>query len=84
MLQSFKELKGSRPNWSSANTNQIATQVQRNVEHEFGYQFEVIVGVGDYASKSQFYRFVFAEFFCWFVFFFKNGRVECIAKIGFE
>lgn len=55
MMRSFSELKNSKPNWSSANINQITTQVQRNAEHEFGMQFEVIVGVGDYASKSQFF-----------------------------
>ncbi|KAI6175461.1 Ground-like domain-containing protein [Aphelenchoides bicaudatus] len=55
MLRSFDELKNSRPDWSSANINQITTQVQRNAEHEFGIQFEVIAGVGDYASKSHFY-----------------------------
>lgn len=55
MLRSFNELKKSKPNWSSANIDQISMQVQKNAEQHFGIQFEVIVGVGDFASKSNFY-----------------------------
>jgi hypothetical protein len=74
MLRSFNELKNSRPNWSSANIDQISTQVQRNAEHQFGIQFEVVVGVGDYASKSNFYRLVS----------FKCARLICKMLIEFK
>lgn len=44
-----------RPGWTSCNVHQIAVRTQQNAEAMFGTNFEVITGVGDYASKSHFY-----------------------------
>jgi hypothetical protein len=55
MYDTFMQLKTSRPQWSSCNIQKIATEVQRNAEQKYGTEFEVIVGIGDYASKSHFY-----------------------------
>lgn len=55
MKEAFDELKNSRPDWTSCNIHQIAHKVQQKAEKEFNTNFEVISGVGDYASKSHFY-----------------------------
>jgi hypothetical protein len=55
MHDSFMELRQSRPGWSSCNIHQIASRVQENAERMFNTTFEVISGVGDYASRSHFY-----------------------------
>ncbi|KAI6178886.1 Ground-like domain-containing protein [Aphelenchoides besseyi] len=52
MVRSFNELKESRADWSSCNLQQISNRVQQNLEREYNTSFEVIVGVGDYASRN--------------------------------
>lgn len=54
MDQSYLELS-SRPGWTSCNIQQIANRVQKNAEEAYNTTFEIVVGVGDYASKSHFY-----------------------------
>jgi hypothetical protein len=51
--ETFNELQNSRPGWSSCNIHQIASKVQEKAEQMFGTTFEVISGVGDYASKRM-------------------------------
>ncbi|KAI6227850.1 Ground-like domain-containing protein [Aphelenchoides besseyi] len=55
MVRSFNELRESRADWSSCNLQQISNRVQQNLEREYNTTFEVVVGVGDYASRSHFW-----------------------------
>ncbi|KAI6198562.1 Ground-like domain-containing protein [Aphelenchoides besseyi] len=55
VVRSFNELRDSRPDWSSCNLQQITNKVQQNAEREYNTTFEVIAGVGDYASRSHFW-----------------------------
>uniref|UniRef100_A0A914C462 Ground-like domain-containing protein n=1 Tax=Acrobeloides nanus TaxID=290746 RepID=A0A914C462_9BILA len=57
MDDAFDELKNRKnSNWHSCNVQQIANGIQKAIEGHFNSTFEVIAGIGDYASKSHFYH----------------------------
>ncbi|KAL3107203.1 hypothetical protein niasHT_011922 [Heterodera trifolii] len=56
MKMAFNELTNSEDNFHRCNVQQIANKVQLMSEDRFNTTFEVITGIGDYASRSHFFH----------------------------
>ncbi|PAV86318.1 hypothetical protein WR25_14640 [Diploscapter pachys] len=54
MKQAIDDL-AAKPDWNSCNVQKIANKLQERCEGAFNTQFEAVVGLGDFASKSNFY-----------------------------
>ena len=54
-------LRAKRPDFSECNRDQIARQAQHDAEAKFGRRFEVVAGVGQIVSSSQYHKFVRSE-----------------------
>ncbi|KAK6734106.1 hypothetical protein RB195_017714 [Necator americanus] len=54
MRDTYDELS-SDPKWQSCNVQKIANTLQNKTQTVFNMDFEALVGLGDFASKSHFY-----------------------------
>uniref|UniRef100_A0A915EHQ3 Ground-like domain-containing protein n=1 Tax=Ditylenchus dipsaci TaxID=166011 RepID=A0A915EHQ3_9BILA len=52
----YNNLVGSSYNFNRCNVQKMANSIQKAAEERFNTTFEVLAGVGDYASKSHFFQ----------------------------
>ncbi|KAH7722801.1 Protein GRD-15 [Aphelenchoides avenae] len=55
MRTTYDQLRG-QPEFLNCNVHRISNEVQTRAEAQYNTTFEVIVGIGDYASKSHFFH----------------------------
>uniref|UniRef100_A0A0N4Z586 Ground-like domain-containing protein n=1 Tax=Parastrongyloides trichosuri TaxID=131310 RepID=A0A0N4Z586_PARTI len=56
MHRTFNDLLKSRGGrWNKCNIQEIANKIQSHAQDQFSLNFESIAGIGDFASKSNFY-----------------------------
>ncbi|CEF69401.1 Ground-like domain and Major facilitator superfamily domain, general substrate transporter-containing protein [Strongyloides ratti] len=56
IYKTFNDLLNSKDGkWNKCNIQEIANRIQKNAQQKFDLKFESIAGIGDFASKSNFY-----------------------------